>query len=143
MALVEFNKIRQLFGQAPGEADPQLFRELFVLVLSRATEADSHTHPVEIATVQAVIKEDLGEDLSDSEVRTAALSKLYESAPLEKYLADAASKLNDEQRRMIVGGLVRVMRADDRISSREADFFNMVVASLRLTAADAAGLHVE
>ena len=39
----------------------KLFRELFVLVLSRATESDAHTHPAEIATVQAVIKEELGE----------------------------------------------------------------------------------
>jgi uncharacterized tellurite resistance protein B-like protein len=143
MALVEFNKIRQLFGETPGEADPQLFRELFVLVLSRATESDAHTHPAEIATVQAVIKEELGEDLSDAEIRTAALSKLYESAPLQKYVADASLKLTEEQRRKILDGLVRVMKADDRVSSREAEFFNMVVEALRLTAADAAGLHVE
>jgi uncharacterized tellurite resistance protein B-like protein len=143
MALVEFNKIRQLFGEAHSGADPQLFRELFVLVLSRATDADSHTHPAEIASVQAVIKEQLDEDLSDAEIRTAALSKLYESAPLEKYLSDAALKLSDTQRRQILEGLVKVMHADERISSREADFFNMVVSALRLTAADAAGLYVE
>ncbi|GAB5412931.1 MAG: hypothetical protein Cons2KO_05340 [Congregibacter sp.] len=143
MALVDFNKVRQLFGDTGTGDDADLFRELFVLVLARATDADSYTHPVEIASVQAVIKDELGEELSDSEVRTAALSKVYESAPLPKCLADAAPKLSMEQRRAILRGLVAVMHADERISSREADFFNMVVSSLRLTAADAAGLIVE
>ncbi|MEM1403441.1 MAG: TerB family tellurite resistance protein [Pseudomonadota bacterium] len=143
MALVDFNKVRQLFGDTSSSDDADLFRELFVLVLARATDADSYTHPVEIASVQAVIREELGEDLSDSEVRTAALSKVYEAAPLQKCLADAAPKLSIAQRQTILRGLVSVMRADDRISSREADFFNMVVSALRLTAADAAGLVVE
>lgn len=143
MALVDFNKMKQLFGDAAAQPDPELFRELFVLVLSRATDADAYTHPVEVAKVQEVVREELGEELSVGDVRTAALSKLYESAPLEKYLADAALKLTLEQRRRILHGLVYVMEADERISSREADFFNMVVHALRLTAADAAGLYVE
>ena len=52
-------------------------------------------------------------------------------------------RLSDDQRRAILDGLVKVMRADDRISSREAEFFNLVVEALHLTAADAAGLVVE
>ncbi|EAQ96961.2 TerB family tellurite resistance protein [Congregibacter litoralis] len=142
MALVDFNKVRQLFGESPQTADSDLFRELFVLVLSRATDADAYTHPAEIATVQSVIKEELGTDLSDSEVRTAALSKIYETTPLQKCLVNAAPKLNMEQRRAILRGLVAVMHADDSISSREAEFFNMVVSALGLSAADAAGLIV-
>lgn len=143
MALVDFTKLRQLFGEAPEDADGELYRELFVLVLSRATDADSYTHPAEIEAVQSVIKDALGEDLSGAEVRTAAGSKLYESVPLQRCITDAAPKLSADQRRSIVLGLVRVFHADERISSREADFFNMVVDSLNMTAADAAGLVVE
>jgi uncharacterized tellurite resistance protein B-like protein len=143
MALVDFKKMRQLFGEAPTEPDPELFREMFVLVLSRATDADAYTHPVEVAKVQEVVRAELGVELTVGEVRTAALSKLYESAPLEKYLADAALKLTPDQRRKILAGLVHIMKADERVSSREADFFNMVVSALRLTAADAAGLRVD
>lgn len=142
MALVDFNKVKQLFGDAPQTEDAGLFRELFVLVLSRATDADAYTHPVEIAAVQAVIKTELGEDLSASEVRTAALSKIYESTPLQKCLTGAIPKLSVTQRRTILRGLVEVMHADDNISSREAEFFNMVVDALGLSAADAAGLFV-
>lgn len=142
MALVDFAKLKQLFGDAPETADVGLFRELFVLVLARATDADAYTHPAEIRMVQSVIKEELGEELSDGEIRTAALSKIYESAPLQRCLTDAAPKLSLEQRRTILTSLVRVMNADDRVSSREAEFFNMVVDALHLTAADAAGLLV-
>lgn len=143
MALVDFNKVKQLFGDSSETADADLFREMFVLVMARATDADAYTHPVEIAVVQAVIGEELGEELSESEIRTAALSKVYESAPLEKILGNAASKMSIAQRQTILRGLVKVMHADDRISSREAEFFNMVVAALGLTAADAAGLVTE
>jgi uncharacterized tellurite resistance protein B-like protein len=143
MALVDFTKLRQLFGEVPETADGELYRELFVLVLSRATDADSYTHPAEIEAVQGVIKDALGEDLSGAEVRTAAASKLYESVPLQRCITDAAPKLSADQRRSIVLGLVKVFHADDRISSREADFFNMVVDCLNMTAADAAGLIVE
>jgi len=143
MALVDFAKLRQLFGDTPQTADPGLYRELFVLVLARATDADAYTHPAEIKVVQDVIREELGEELTDGEVRTAALSKIYESVPLHRCITDAAPKLSDEQRRTILTSLVRIMKADERVSSREADFFNMVVESLHLTAADAAGLLVE
>ncbi|MEO1082091.1 MAG: TerB family tellurite resistance protein [Pseudomonadota bacterium] len=143
MALVDFTKLKQMFGDTPADSDKDLFRELFVLVLARATDADAYTHPVEIATVQEVIREDLGEELSAAEIRTAALSKIYEKVPLQRCLTDAATKLSGEQRRSILAGLVKVMHADERVSSREAEFFNMVVDSLHLSAADAAGLIVE
>ncbi|MEE4279876.1 MAG: TerB family tellurite resistance protein [Halieaceae bacterium] len=143
MALVEFTKLKQLFGDTAAGADAGLFREVFVLVLARATDADSYTHPVEIEAVQAVIKEELGEDLSAGDIRTAALSKIYETVPLQRCITDAAPKLSGDQRRKIVTSLVKVMHADQRISSREAHFFNMVVDCLGLTAADAAGLIVE
>ena len=48
MALLDFNRVRQLFGSTPQSSDAELFRELFVLVLSRATDADAYTDPVEI-----------------------------------------------------------------------------------------------
>ena len=34
MALVDFNKVRQLFGDTSSQDDADLFRELFVLVLA-------------------------------------------------------------------------------------------------------------
>lgn len=143
MALVDFSKVRQLFGEREESSDESIFRELFVLVLARATDADAYSHPAEVSTVQRVIKERLGEEISSADVRTAALSKVYEMVPLHKCLAEASPRLSKEQRRAIVSGLVEVMHADERVSSSEAEFFNMVVQTLGLTAADAAGLIVD
>ncbi len=143
MSLANFSRLTKLFREQEAVADDEVYRELFVLVLSRATDADAYTHPAEIASVQAVIKEHLDVDVSSSDIRTAALSKLYESAPLHKYLAEVGPRLSKAQRRSIIRGLVEVLRADDNVSSREAEFFNMVTMALGLTAADAAGLVVE
>jgi len=42
MALVELSHIKKLFmGEASTESDPELFRELLVMVLARATDADA------------------------------------------------------------------------------------------------------
>ncbi|MFN2327535.1 MAG: TerB family tellurite resistance protein [Chromatocurvus sp.] len=143
MALTSFSRLTKLFREQEATADEEVYRELFVLVLSRATDADAYTHPAEIASVQAVIKEYLGEDVTSSDVRTAALSKLYESAPLHKYLAEVGPRLSRKQRSSIIQGLVQVLKADGNVSSREAEFFNMVTMALGLTAADAAGLVVK
>lgn len=143
MPLTNFSRLAKLFKEQEVTADNEIYREIFVLVLSRATDADAYTHPAEIASVQAVIKERLGEEISSSDIRTAALSKLYESAPLHKYLAEVAPRLSREQRRSIIHGLVEVLKADGFVSSGEAEFFNMVTMALGLTAADAAGLIVE
>ena len=143
MSLANFSRLSKLFKEREATADEGVFRELFVLVLSRATDADAYTHPAEIASVQAVIKEHLGEDISSSDIRTAALSKLYESAPLHKYLAEVGPRLSRQQRCSIIRGLVEVLKADESVSSRETEFFNMVAMALGLTAADAAGLVVE
>lgn len=143
MSLANFSRLKKLFREQEATADNEVYRELFVLVLSRATDADAYTHPAEIASVQAVIKAHLGEDISSSDIRTAALSKLYEAAPLHKYLAEVGPRLSKPQRCSIIRGLVEVLKADDSVSSREAEFFNMVAMALGLTPADAAGLVVE
>jgi uncharacterized tellurite resistance protein B-like protein len=143
MSLVDFSRLKQLFREAPPGASEELYHELFLLVLARATDADAYTHPAEVGTVRRLIKDYLGTDVSEAEVRTAALSKLFEATPLHKCLADTGPQLSKEQRRNIVRALVEVFHADERVSSREAEFFNMVVVSLALTPADAAGLLVD
>ena len=141
MALVELSHIKKLFmGEADTGPDPELFRELLVMVLARATDADAYTHPAEVEVVQRVIKEFLNEDISSSDVRIAALSELYESAPLERYISRVGPNLPKEDRRKVINALIEVLRADDRVASSEAHYFNMIASSLGMTFADVAGL---
>jgi len=144
MALVELSYIKKLFkGGHESKGDPQAFRELLVMILARATDADAYTHPAEVDTVQAVIKEHLGEDISSADVRIAALSDIYESAPLEKCISRISSQLSHAERQSIVRALVAVLKADEHVASTEAGYFNMVANALKLSYADVAGLTSE
>lgn len=144
MALVELSHIKNLFkGEQENKGDPQAFRELLVMVLARATDADAYTHPAEVDTVQAVIKDYLDEEISTADIRIAALSDLYESTPLEKCISRVTPQLSLKERQAIIRALVAVMKADEHVASSEAGYFNMVAAALKLSYADVAGLTVD
>ena len=141
MALVDLSNIKRLFGgERDAQASPEVRRELMVMVLARATDADSYTHPAEVEVVQKVLEEHLGEPIDSSDIRIAARSALYETAPLEKYISRVGPTLDKSDRRSILSALVEVLRADERVATSEARYFNMVAAALELDYADAAGL---
>ena len=142
MALVDLSHIKGLFGgKRDVQPGPEVYRELLVMVLARATDADSYTHPAEVEVVQKVLEEHLGERIDSSDVRIAARSALYETAPLEKYISRVGPQLPKSDRRSILNALVEVLKADERIASSEANYFNMVASGLELDFADVAGLH--
>lgn len=141
MASVDLAYIRKLFTDGfKGEGDPEAYRELLLMILARATDADSYTHPAEVESVQAVIKRHLNEDVSPAEIRTIALSDLYQSAPLEKYISRLAPKLSTEQRKEIIAALMEVLKADGQVAASEAIYFDMVAMALRMTYSEVAGL---
>ena len=141
MGLVDLSHIKQLFSSKhPAQTDRELYRELMLMVLARAADADSYTHPAEVEVVQRVLEEHLGDRVESSDIRIAARSKLYETAPIEKYISRVAPKLSRADRREIVNALVEVLWADDRVASSEANYFNMVVSAMELSFADVAGL---
>ena len=141
MSLTELLNVRKLFGADQEEPGPEAYRELLVMVLARATDADAYTDPAEVETVQRVLQEHLGEDISAADVRVAAKSALYETAPLEQYISRVGARLPKPQRLQLVHALVEVVNADDKVASAEAAYFNKVCSALELRFADRAGLH--
>ncbi len=141
MATIDLSYIRGLFGDNfKNEGDAEAYRELMVMVLARATDADCYTHPAEVAAVQSVIKEHLDEDISEEDIHSVATTDLYQSAPLEKYISRLAPKLSIEQRKSIVHGLMEVLVSDGQVAASEVEYFNGVVMALRLTYAEVVGL---
>ena len=141
MALVDLTHIKRLFGGSRDtQPNPEVYRELLLMVLARATDADSYTHPAEVETVQNVLEGLLGERIEGSDVRIAARSALYETAPLEKYISRVGPQLPKSDRRAILNGLIEVLNADERVATSEANYFNMVASAMELTFADVAGL---
>ena len=140
MALTDLLNIRQLFGGERGDPGPEAYRELLVMVLSRATEVDAYTDAAEVETVQKVLREYLGEDISSADVRVASKSAIYETAPLEKYVSRIGPRLPREQRVKLVHALIAVLNADEKVASAEANYFNMICEALEVSFADVAGL---
>ena len=56
-----------------------MFKEVLVLVLARATRADTNVASVEVQHVINVLKEETGDDYTEAQILTAASSELFES----------------------------------------------------------------
>jgi uncharacterized tellurite resistance protein B-like protein len=143
MVLAQLKNVFRFFegSEMPsGEEKEQLIKEVLLMVLARATSSDSNIDNLEVETVQSIFKARTGEDVSTKDVRVAALSELYESAPLPRYLSKMSGKLGQEDCIMIVESLADVIKTDGNIRPTEIEFFNSVVKAFDLSSAQVAGL---
>lgn len=141
MSIGKLSKVKKYFGGIENTEEKQeLYKEMLVMTLARATRADSVTDSDEVQQVQDLLSSILGEEVTEAEIRVAAASELYETAPLQKYLTSCGPHIDAEQRSKIIQALVSVFRADGKVSETEIDFFNMVSDALRVTPAELAGL---
>lgn len=142
MSLIKFKSITRLVrrGKGKDKHKPELFQEVLLMVLARATRADTNVEKVEIAKVREVLKKQLGIDFSDAEIRTAASSAIFESQSLERYLSSATRKLDERERVIILASLASVIRSDEAVRVFELDFFDRVALALRASPSEIAGL---
>jgi uncharacterized tellurite resistance protein B-like protein len=142
MSRADFKSILRFL--AGGEPSPQeraeLFREAALMALARATNADTHIKPIEVETVQRILKEVTGDDFATSEIQVAAKSAVFETKPLDRYLSGIGRKLDSKQRSTLVCALAEVIRSDDRISHFETDYYDMVAKALGASPSEIAGL---
>lgn len=143
MAIADLSSVLKIFSEsAPDEEEQKaLYGEVLLMTLARASSADANVDPVEISTIQQIIQREVGEEISDKDVRRAARTELYETETLRKYLRRVRQKLQADDRRKIVEALAEVIKSDTQISVLEIDFFNRVADALRITPAELAGLH--
>jgi len=142
MAIIDLGIVKTIFGGSAPSAEQQqnLVKEVLLMTLARAASADSNTNPVEVETVQRVLKDVTGAEITLADIRVAAASEIFESAPLEKYLSSVASALTATDRVTVAQSLAQVIRSDVTVGEEEIDFFNKVVAALDISAAELAGL---
>tara|TARA_B110000858_G_scaffold98198_1_gene112924 strand:+ start:3266 stop:3703 length:438 start_codon:yes stop_codon:yes gene_type:complete len=142
MSLLNFSKITKLLrdDKRRPKHRQELFKEVMLMVLARVTRADSNVERVELEKVQEVLKEELGQDISVAEIRTASSSAIFETQSLESYLSTATRKLDEHERMLILDSLKKVIRSDEIIRSFELDFFDRVALALRATPSEIAGL---
>ena len=143
MAIADLSNVLKIFSEAnkidEGE-EKGLFCEVLLMTLARASSSDANIDPVEITTIQKIVNRETSEDVSEQDVRRAARTELYEEAGLRKYLRSVRHKLVNKDRVRVVACLAEVIKSDSKVSVLEVDFFNRVADSLRVTAAEVAGL---
>ena len=142
MAIADLSNVLNLFrGKDLSDAEREsLFKEVMLMTLARASSSDAAIDPVEVSTVQKILKRDTGESFSETDIRLASRPALYQEAPFSKYLGSVRKKLDAADRSAIVCALAEVIRSDTELSALEVDFFNMVAEALQATPAEVAGL---
>ncbi len=142
MAISDLANVLNIFRekQLSADAKEELFKEVLLMTLARAASSDANIDPVELTTVQAIMKSAVNEDVSDADIRLASRPALFEDAPFDRYLASVRKRIDSAQRSSVVCALAEVIRSDTKVSVLEVDFFNMVARELQATPAEIAGL---
>ena len=142
MAIADLKNVLNIFGGEELSEDKQneLFKEVLLMTLARAADADINIQSVEVDRIQEILKKHTGEEFSSADIRVAARAELYAEATLRKYLGSVRKKMTDAQRAEVIGALADVFRSDANVSVLEVDFFDGVANALQVTPSQIAGL---
>jgi uncharacterized tellurite resistance protein B-like protein len=142
MAIADLKNVLNIFGGADvgDDYENELFKEVLLMTLARAADADINIQTVEVDRIREILKQRTGEDFSSADVRVAARSELYAEATLRKYLGSVRKKMSDSHRAQIIQALADVFRSDSNVSVLEVDFFDRVATALQVTPSQIAGL---
>ncbi|MBT8103792.1 MAG: TerB family tellurite resistance protein [Gammaproteobacteria bacterium] len=142
MAIADLKNVLKIFGGAEvsGDQQDQLFKEVLLMTLARAADADINIQAVEVDRVREILKAHTGEDFSAADIRVAARSDLYAEATLVKYLNSVYKKLSEGHRAQTIQALADVFRSDSTVSVLEIDFFDHVAGALHVKPSQVAGL---
>lgn len=142
MGIADLSNVMSIFrgGEPDPEKQKELFKEVLLMTLARASASDSNIQSIEVKSIQGILKRETGEEFSVADVRKAARSDLYEDVPLVKYLASASKKLAPADRVKIMQTLAEVIKSDTEISVLEVDFFNSIAIALKATPAELMGI---
>jgi len=142
MAISDLKNVLQIFGGSDVTEDQQneLFKEVLLMTLARAADADINIQTVEVERIQAILKDHTGEDFSSADIRVAARAELYAEATLRKYLGSVRKKMSDPHRAQTIQALAEVFRSDNNVSVLEIEFFDRVATALQVSPSQIAGL---
>ncbi len=142
MAIADLSRVLKIFGKSSPSEEKQkeLYREVLLMTLARASSSDANIHPVEIETIQQIMQRETGQELTEADIRKAARPELYGSVYLRKYLHSVQRQLKAEDRSKIVQAVADVIKSDTQINVLEIDFFYQVANALRITLVEPLGL---
>jgi len=138
MAFGNLRRVLNIFGgsSTSEKTRDEFYKEVLMMTLAEASRADANVHPLEIETIQQIMRRETGQDFTEADIRVASRLDIYSSANLRKYLRRARVQLNAENKATILQALIDVIKSDTKINVLEIDFFNRVVDALRMTPAE-------
>ena len=142
MAIADLKNVLKIFGgsELGEEHENELFKEVLLMTLARAADADINIQTVEVDRIREILKQHTGEDFTAADVRVAARAELYAEATLVKYLGSVYKKMSASHRAETVQALADVFRSDHNVSVLEVDFFDNVAEALHVKPSQIAGL---
>ena len=142
MAIADLKNVLKIFGgsELGKEHENELFKEVLLMTLARAADADINIQTVEVDRIREILKQHTGEDFTAADVRVAARAELYAEATLVKYLGSVYKKMSASHRAETVQALADVFRSDHNVSVLEVDFFDNVAEALHVKPSQIAGL---
>jgi len=122
MAIADLKNVLNIFGGADvtEEQQNELFKEVLLMTLARAADADINIQSVEVERIQEILKAHTGEEF--------------------RYLSSVRGKLTDAQCAETIQALADVFRSDSSVSVLEVDFFDRVATALQVSPSQIAGL---
>jgi len=142
MAIADLSRYLKSFSESSPSEEKQkeLYREVLLMTLARASSSDANIDPVEIETIQQIMQRETGQELTEADIRKAARSELHSSVYLRKYLRSVRHQLKAEDRSKIVQAVADVIKSDTQINVLEIAFFYQVANALRITLVEPLGL---
>ena len=142
MAFGNLRRVLQLFGRSSTseKTRDEFYKEVLMMTLAEASRADANVHPLEIETIQQIMRRETGQDLTEADIRVASRLDVYGSANFRKCLRRARVQLNAENKATILQALIDVIKSDTKVNVLEIDFFNRVIKALRMSPAEQQGL---
>ncbi|MGB5489579.1 MAG: TerB family tellurite resistance protein [Woeseiaceae bacterium] len=142
MAIADLKNVLKIFSGSDVSPDQEseLFKEVLLMTLARAADADINIQAVEVDRIREILKAHTGEDFTTADIRVAARAELYAEATLVRYLGSVYKKLSDAHCAETIQALADVFRSDQSVSVLEVDFFDNVAGALRVKPSQIAGL---
>ncbi len=85
MAVADLSSILKIFGEpSPSEEKhTPLYREVLLMTLARASIFDANIHRVDIETIQQIMQREIGQEVTEADIRKAARLERYSSVNLQ------------------------------------------------------------
>jgi len=129
-----FRLMKLIFGGGKllDEKQLELYSETLFMVLSGAARADLNIEKVEVTRIRDILKNKLDRDFTEEEIQLASEVDLFETAPIQKYVAKASHILSVEQRQNVLQATLEVFMSDGHMGVLERDYFDSIVSALHL-----------